>query len=230
MRNPALGLQKAKSLLRPGPSYLFREMFAKGMDEEQNYLNLSDGAHIENLAAYELLRRRCKFILCVDGGQEADMHCTDLLRLERLASIDLGIRLHYDLADLTLLPSGHTRAYGILVKIDYNPPDSHQERRQRTPDTAEWGWMLYLKLATTGTETGFVMDYQRQNPDFPHQSTGDQIYDEAQFEAYRTLGECAAETMFRDELVKGEDVSTVPNWFQTLASALLPDNDEAFRC
>lgn len=73
------------------------------------------------------------------------------------------------------------------------------------------------------------MDYKRQNPAFPHQSTGDQIYDEAQFEAYRALGEFAAESMFRDELVEGKDVSTVESWFKTLVSALLPDNDEVFR-
>jgi hypothetical protein len=229
MRNPALGVVQAQALWSPGPSYLFREMFAKHMDEKQNFLNLSDGAHIENLGAYELMRRRCKFIVCVDGGQEGDMHCIDLLRLERLVSIDLGIRLHYDLTDVTLLPTGLTRAYGAMVKIDYNPPKSDKERKDRKPKEAEWGWMLYLKLATTGTEPGFVMDYKRQNPAFPHQSTGDQIYDEAQFEAYRALGECAAESMFRDELVEGEDVSTVHSWFQTLVSALLPDNDEVFR-
>lgn len=229
MRNPALGVDQAEALWGPGPSYLFREMFAKNMDEKQNFLNLSDGAHIENLGAYELMRRRCKFIVCVDGGQEGDMNCVDLLRLERLVSIDLGIRLHYDLKDVTLLPSGHTRAYGVMVKIDYNPPKSDAERQARSPADAEWGWMLYLKLATTGTEPGFVMDYKRQNPAFPHQSTGDQIYDEAQFEAYRELGEFAAESMFRDELVGGKDMSAVESWFKTLVSALLPDNDEVFR-
>ena len=35
-----------------------------------SYLNLSDGGHVENLALYELLRRRCKFIIAIDG--EAD--------------------------------------------------------------------------------------------------------------------------------------------------------------
>lgn len=228
MRNPAFGKEKAKKFKAPGPGYLFREMFARGMDEKQKFLNLSDGAHIENLGAYELLRRRCKFIVCVDGGMETDMHCTDLLRLERLASIDLGIRMHYDLTDVTLLPNGRTRAYGVIVKIDYHPPESEAAREARRPETAEWGWMLYLKLATTGTEPGFVMDYQRQNPAFPHQSTGDQIYEEGQFEAYRALGEFAATTMFRDELVEGKPVDTLENWFRALASALLPDNDEAF--
>jgi inositol transport system substrate-binding protein len=35
------------------------------------YLNLSDGGHIENTGVYELLRRRCKYIISVDG--EADV-------------------------------------------------------------------------------------------------------------------------------------------------------------
>jgi hypothetical protein len=36
--------------------------------------NLSDGGHIENMAVYELLRRRCKFIISIDG--EADPQST----------------------------------------------------------------------------------------------------------------------------------------------------------
>src|SRR5262249_36547237 len=84
-------------------------------------------------------------------------------------------------------------------------------------------------------------DYARQNPDFPHQTTGDQIYDEAQFEAYRRLGECAAESLFRPEISKPYDSTrpsitdprapafeTLDKWFQSLADSLLPDNDPAF--
>ena len=34
-----------------------------------------------------------------------------------------------------------------------------------------------------------VDNYALENPDFPHQSTGDQFFDNTQFEAYRALGE-----------------------------------------
>ena len=37
------------------------------MSEKQKWVNLSDGGHIENMGVYELLRRRCKFIISVDG-------------------------------------------------------------------------------------------------------------------------------------------------------------------
>ncbi len=81
-------------------------------------VNLSDGGHIENLAVYELLRRQCKFIVVADAGMEPKMECADLMRLQRYAAIDLGIRMHFDPTDLTLLPTSYSRAYAVLVKID----------------------------------------------------------------------------------------------------------------
>jgi hypothetical protein len=89
--------------------------------------------------------------------------------------------------------------------------------------------MLCLKLAMTGVEPAYVKDYQREHQDFPHESTGEQIYSEAQFEAYRALGECAMDGMFRDELVGTQPPRRVRDWFQCLADNLLPDNDKAFR-
>lgn len=206
----------------PGPMYLFREMFAV-MDERCRYLNLSDGGHIENLGVYELLRRQAKFIVCVDGGQEPGMECTDLTRLQRYAEIDLGIRLHFDLHDLALLEQGYCRAYGLLVKVDYEPG------MRRPASESKVGWMLYLKLAMTGTEPAHVLEYKRTHADFPHQTTGDQFFDEAQFEAYRQLGECAMESFFHDEFFDASGSASMAEWFQHLAGRLLPDNDSAFQ-
>jgi hypothetical protein len=210
----------------PGPIYFIREMLG-AVHERSRYVNLSDGGHIENLAAYELLRRQSKFIVCIDAGMEPGMECSDLMRLQRYASIDLGIQMHFDPTDLTLLPTNYSRAYAILVKIDYAPDEAAPPRQS----SDKLGWMLYLKLAITGTEPRHVLDYRRQHPDFPHQSTGDQFYDEAQFESYRALGECAAESLFRDEITGSENSGKdfkVADWFQRLAENLLPDNDEVF--
>ncbi len=209
----------------PGPFYFVREMLG-AVHEKTAYVNLSDGGHIENLAAYELLRRQCKFIVCVDAGMEPGMECADLMRLQRYAAIDLGIRMHFDPADLTLLPTSYSRAYAVLVKVDYEPP---QEAGADTT-SQNLGWMLYLKLAVTGTEPRYVLDYRRQNPAFPHQTTADQFYDEAQFEAYRVLGECAARSLFRADLVGSLPLDRLgmQDWFQAMADHLLPDNDEAF--
>ena len=224
MRRPGCGSLVA-SLDGPGPIYFLREMLG-AVHERTRYVNLSDGGHIENLATYELLRRQCKFIVCVDAGMEPGMECADLMRLQRLAEIDFGIRMHFDPGDLSLLPTRYSRAYAILVKIDYAPNEA--KAGHQTSD--QLGWMLYLKLAVTGTEPRHVLDYRRLNPDFPHQSTGDQLYDEAQFESYRSLGECAAESLFREEIT-GQNPQAglnVVEWFEHLASSLLADNDEVF--
>ena len=210
-----------------GPWYYFRELRGS-MTERGRYVNLSDGGHIENLAVYELLRRRAKFIVCVDGGAEPGMECTDLIRLERYATIDLDIALHYDLADLRLQSNGLTRAHAILVKIEY---DASLKRPAHDPGK-QLGWMLYLKLALTGAEPGFVREYRREHPTFPHETTANQFFNEDQFEAYRALGVCAMNGFFRTEITgapENTQPTTLGDWFQNLANKLLPDNDEAFR-
>ena len=201
-----------------GPWYFLRETFGR-MDETCRYVNLSDGGHIENLAVYELLRRKCKFIVCVDAGQEPGMECSDLIRLERYATIDLDITMHYDIGDLVLQSNGLSRSHAILVKIEYDA----------STEDSQLGWMLYLKLAVTGVEPVFVGDYRRENPAFPHQTTGDQFFDEAQFEAYRALGACAMEGMFRNEITGNGTPATIESWFQSVANNLLPDNDASFK-
>jgi len=222
MLNVRLGywLRWRSRVSSPGVPYFFREMLAR-MDERGAFLNLSDGGHQENLAVYELLRRRCKFIVCVDAGQEAGMECADLTRLQRYAEIDLGIRFAYGIADLSVQANGFSRASAVMVKILYPSNDDSKE--------PQLGWMLYIKLAVTGIEPVYVLDYRRENPDFPHQSTGDQLYDEAQFEAYRRLGECAADNLFRDELFPGgKSPRTIHDWFQGLTNNMLADNDPVF--
>ena len=151
------------------------------------------------------------------------MECTDLTRLQRYAEIDLGIRLHFDLHDLSLQEQGFCRAYGLLVKVDYEPGVKRPAMESKV------GWMLYLKLAMTGTEPAHVLEYKREHPDFPHQTTGDQFFDEAQFEAYRQLGECAMESFFQDEFFDASSASNMKEWFQHLAGRLLPDNDRAYQ-
>ena len=44
-----------------------------------------------------------------------------------------------------------------------------------------------------------VFSYKGLNPDFPHQSTSDQFFDEKQFEAYRELGYYIAWQMMDSE-------------------------------
>jgi hypothetical protein len=101
------------------PVYVLAEITG-WIHENLKYLNISDGAQIDNLGVYELLRRRCKFIICVHGDGALKTEGSDLQRLERYAMNDLGIKLEYNLADLQPDKKGMSRAYGALVKVIYS--------------------------------------------------------------------------------------------------------------
>ena len=57
--------------------------------------------------------------------------------------------------------------------------------------------LLYIESSLTGDENDYVIDYKRRNPDFPHETTLDQLFSEEQFEAYRALGFHAVHAAFK---------------------------------
>ncbi len=72
------------------PSFFFKELFSKiGTDNRK--LNVSDGGHIENLAVYELLRRKCRLIMAVDAGADPLSTFADFENLTIRARNELGI-------------------------------------------------------------------------------------------------------------------------------------------
>ena len=172
----------ASRLSAPGFACLLRETFSIAMSENRQWLNLSDGGHIENLAVYELLRRRCKFIVCVDGESDPTFTFQGLMTLVRHAQIDFGVRIAPKLDDLRPDPkTGCSKCHFHLCRVHY-------------PEGV--GLLLYIKLSVTGNESELIKRYWINNPEFPHQTTLDQFFDQEQFEAYRQLGVHAAEGLF----------------------------------
>ena len=53
--------------------------------------------------------------------------------------------------------------------------------------------LVYIKPTLVGEEPADIVHYHAANPDFPHQTTADQFYDEAQWESYRKLGDLIAQ-------------------------------------
>jgi hypothetical protein len=62
------------------------------------------------------------------------------------------------------------------------------------------GWFIYIKPTLVGDEPTDVRRYHVERPTFPHESTGDQFFGEAQFESYRRLGEHIAAKLFASGL------------------------------
>jgi hypothetical protein len=201
--------------VHPGFSCLLHEMTGLFMSERRAWLNLSDGGHIENLAVYELLRRRCKFIVCVDGEADPDYTFHGLLTLVRHAQLDLGVEIEADLRDLRPDPeTGYSRSHYELCRVNYPASSPGGER--------PIGLLLYLKLSVTGNESELIRRYRGNHQSFPHETTLDQFFGEEQFEAFRQLGVHVAEGLFARSLMDRQpDPKSMLEWFTRLARNLL---------
>jgi len=167
-----------------GPFFFFREMFGLIDLFRTRYINLSDGGHLENLGVFELLRRRCEYIIAIDAEADPEMKFNGLANLMRLARTDLGVDIEIDLDDLRKEENGFSRRHWALGEIVYGKKES--------------GVFLYIKSSLTGSENEYITEYRARHPEFPHQSTGDQFFDEAQFEAHRALGHKAGASLFNE--------------------------------
>ena len=143
------------------------------------FLHLSDGGHFENLAIYELIRRHCRFIIVSDCGADPDVKFDDLGNAVRRVREDFGVDIEIDLEPLKPGAQGWSVQHIVVGTIHY---DRENDK----------GILLYIKPTLNGDEPSDVAQYKARNQAFPHESTGDQFYDEAQWESYRRLGEHVA--------------------------------------
>ncbi len=158
------------------------------------HVHLSDGGHFENMALYELIRRHCRYVIASDCGADADIAFDDLGNVVRRVREDFGVEIEIDLSPLRPDASGFARQ--AMVSGDVRYPNG------------DMGVLLVFKPTLTGTEPADVLQYHQRNDAFPHESTGDQFYDEAQWESYRRLGLHCARAAFRDVIAFVGDAQT----------------------
>jgi hypothetical protein len=183
-----------RSLVQWLKLYFFREMFGL-LDESDSKIYLTDGGHIENLGVYALLKRRCQLIIAIDAEADKAMNFGALVILQRYARIDLGVRIDLPWQKIRACARETDLACRSKPSKSDGPPPA--VNRQKGPhcafgtityrDGAE-GLLLYVKASLSGDENDDILDYKRRNPDFPHETTGDQFFTEEQFEVYRSLG------------------------------------------
>jgi len=163
---------------------LLSELFAQ-TDQRSKFLNLSDGGHFENLGLYELIRRRCRYIIVGDGEQDRDLTFESLGGAIRKCRIDFGVTIDLNPRPIAL-KNGFSTTHCVVGKITY--PNPHHP--------VEHGWILYLKSSLTGDEPEDVAQYKSAHTDFPHETTANQFFTESQFESYRRLGLHVVESAF----------------------------------
>jgi hypothetical protein len=216
----------------PGPQfalkYLFSELFGLTTGRSR-FVNLSDGGHFENLGLYELVRRRCRYIIIGDAEQDGDLTFESLGGAIRKVRADFGVEIDLSPDPIRIGANGFSETHCVVGSITY--PELDRGRRAPLcsfPSTVATdrarGWILYIKASLTGDEPSDVIEYRSRNTDFPHQSTGDQFFSESQFESYRRLGLHAVRETFQDvtlDLNTGAEDELIDT-FQSLAEKWYP--------
>jgi hypothetical protein len=171
---------------RSSALHVLREAFGL-TDDSSPYIYLSDGGHFENLGLYEMVLRRCHYIVLSDAGCDPSGKLEDLGNAIRKIRVDLGIPITLHKFDIH--PRSSDKAdgrYCAVGWIDYSRVDG---------GNAKPGLIVYLKPTILGDEPKDIFNYKESNPEFPHQTTGDQWFNESQFESYRMLGLHQVETI-----------------------------------
>jgi hypothetical protein len=176
--NPHAAHSGSTTWLMSGPRvalwHLLREVFGL-TDKKSGFVYLSDGGHFENLGIYELVRRRCRYIIACDAGADEHYGFEDLANAIRKCRTDLGVEIDLDVRQIAARDDLHYNGAPCAVgQVRYSEKDV--------------GTILYIKASRRLGLPPDVMHYATENPAFPHESTADQFFSESQFESYRRLG------------------------------------------
>ena len=189
----------------PKPLMLWSEACAVFFGPNRPWWYLSDGGHFDNTGVYALIKRECDFIVLSDAGADRDYEFADIENLVRKARIDLDAEIEFyprhEAARLLSLPgdalsvlspnelADNESGRGVLMaRIRYRRSDPARGERE--------GTLLVIK---PNLHAGLDLDllaYAQRHPNFPHESTGDQFFDEAQWESYQRLGEDAGQALY----------------------------------
>jgi hypothetical protein len=176
LANPAIQAPRLWQRSSPGNAVrpLLSELSGQS-DERGGYVHLSDGGHFENLGIYEMVRRRCRFIVVSDAACDAGCTFKDLGNAVRKISIDLNIDISFKAMPLAKRGAVTDKTLAFAIGTI------------RYPDQAE-GHILYIKPTYLKNLPMDVTAYGNANILFPHETTTDQWFSESQFESYRRLG------------------------------------------
>ncbi|MEP3112639.1 patatin-like phospholipase family protein [Nisaea sp.] len=208
------------------------ELSPSAFDRHGKWFQLSDGGHFENLAIYELVRRRCKLILISDAGADPAFGFGDVQNTVRRVSQDFGVEITfgrpfwsreaYEAQTGSATSSGEDDGYGHWRNRLSSLVPQHLTGFPVEATRADHGYIIgtvtYPEVvAGAGKEIGILIyvkatmidglsletrGYKADHPEFPHQSTADQFFDPAQFEAYRELGNAIGEDMIEGTRLK----------------------------
>jgi len=148
------------------------------------YIHVSDGGHFDNLGLFEMVARRCQYIVAVDASADPKVTFDDLGNAIRKIRAELGIPIDMEHMDMPVraadgsLPKGRNTGLGRIRYAAVDGPGA--------PD----GLLIYIKAGcyTDPSLPIEVFSYAAKSAEFPHESVADDYFTETQFDAYAALG------------------------------------------
>jgi hypothetical protein len=198
MPNPALVGLGAPKLFKTRLSYLLKEIVGY-FELDDRHLYITDGGHRENLGLVELLRRRCKTIICIDASGDEPGSFATLRKALAMARIELGIT--FDPKQIPDPPKPGTavplEAVGHrVIVVEYRPTPTEKSKGTNTTATIVYlGAELYEQCPTA------LRAFGNEDPDFPHYSTGNQFLSDTQFVNLVKFGRALGDSALAEPVV-----------------------------
>jgi hypothetical protein len=176
--------------------YLLKEILG-WYAEDDRYVFVADGGHWDNLGLVELLRRRCKTIICLDASGDEPGKFTTLHQAVELA----GFELPTVVASIDLKPlAGLTGEGGALpacsvteLKVSYAARRHDAETNAAVPGST--GTILYAKAQLAADLDVTLRRFAKEDPSFPNYSTARQFLNAKQFDNLVELGRAAGKRL-----------------------------------
>ena len=217
--NMRLGLWLGTPGTRSGTPNYFSPGFKYGIlragyKSGANFTELTDGGHFDNLGVYELARRRADVILVLDSEEDPSTAMAALASVCQRVQEDFNTTIDISeqadkiapASDLGY-PSGakFTDKSFFIANIVYGEHECSCGHKE----AAKTGVFVYIKSNMIRGLSFAARGYKAKNPDFPNQSTMDQFFDPAQFEAYRELGYTSVLSMLTSVGLKNDDAKAI---------------------
>lgn len=199
------------------PVYFFKELLGR-IGLSNRMINISDGGHIENLGVYELLRRGCPLTIAVDAGEDKLYLFEDLNNLIIRVRNELGLEIRFrdNQQPEDLIRPRPSQVYSkqrfAIADVyqwwddqkstDFPPPaDDEKGAFPNLKIPRKVGVFIYVKSSVKAPAGKPALNededplkygtykYKIYHPDFPHEPTSDQFFDDIQWESYYQLGQ-----------------------------------------
>lgn len=168
-------------------SYMLKEITGS-FDPGDHHVYVTDGGHRENLGLVELLRRRCRTMVCIDASGDTPGSFTTLRQAAELARLE--VKAHIDLSSLPTPTDGAPEWAHALLPVAYFDDDGNHVGEALI---VHIGSMMFT--AAPDDLVAFALEDTR----FPHYSTGNQFLTEEQFRRLVAFGAAATRGALGDD-------------------------------